>query len=149
MEVLSKGAPMQSLTRVNILGPLENPHEQHHEHRFFKGSSLYTKVDCLRELRRWLFSVQSRLREHTFTILLPTRTTRHSWAIQESMQQKPVLVYTNCLYMLSCKQPKDYADYADETIRRDYAKLRHNYALQARGYASNLIEPVPSYPVHT
>ena len=49
----------------------------------------------------------------------------------------------------SYTQHADYADYADETILRDYAKLRHNYALQARGYASNLIEPVPSYPLRT
>ena len=49
----------------------------------------------------------------------------------------------------SYTQHADYADYSDETILRDYAKLRHNYALQARAYASNLIEPVPSYPLQT
>ena len=66
------------------------------------------------------------------------------------MQHEPVLVYTNCLYMLlSYTQHTSYADYADETIVRDYAKPRRNYAVQARGYASNLIEPVPSYPLHT
>ena len=48
----------------------------------------------------------------------------------------------------SYTQHADCTDYADETILHDYAKLRHNYALQARGYASNLIELVPSYPLH-
>ena len=66
------------------------------------------------------------------------------------MQHEPLLLYTTCLYMLlSYTQHAEHADYADETILRDYAKLRGNYALQARGYASNLIEPAPSYPLHT
>ena len=38
----------------------------------------------------------------------------------------------------------NYADYADETIIGAYAKLRHNYALQARGYASTLAVSFPS-----
>ena len=49
----------------------------------------------------------------------------------------------------SYTQHADYADYGYETVLRDYAKLSHNYALQARDYASNLREPVPSYPLHT
>ena len=95
------------------------------------------------------FALQNRLREHTFDIVLPTRTTWHSWAIEESMQHGLLPLYTTCLYMLSSyTQHTDYADYADETSLRDYAKPRSYYALQARGYASNFIEPVPAYPLH-
>ena len=63
---------------------------------FFNVKVQNTKVDCLCELRGWLFSLQNRLREHKFTIVRPTRTMRHSWAIEQSMQRE---VYTTCLYM--------------------------------------------------
>ena len=81
---------------------------------FFQGLNLYTKIVCLRELRGFLFSLRNRLREHTLAILLPTQTTRHSWAIDNSMQHEPLLLtkHTN------------YADYADETMVGAYAKLR-------------------------
>ena len=50
---------------------------------------------------------------------------------------------TCCYYLIHNK----HTDYTDETSLRDYAKPRHGYAMQARGYASNLLEPVPSYPL--
>ena len=57
-----------------------------------------------------------------------------------------VLCSTN-LFLLT--KHTNYADCADETVIRAHAKLRHNYALQARGYASTLAEPLPSQPLRS
>ena len=82
-------------------------------------------VSVLLEFSFYVWKVFARLMLYGPTIVLPTRTTRHSWAIAESMQHEPLLAYTTCLYMLfSYTQNADYADSADETTLRDYTRLR-------------------------
>ena len=73
---------------------------------FFQGYNLCTKRVCLRELRGLLFSLQNRLRELTLAIALPTRTTRHSWAIDNSMQHEPLLAHKT--YQLRRLRGRDY-----------------------------------------
>ena len=116
----------------------------------FKVKVLILRLAAYTNYADGCFSLQNRLREQHFSIVLPRGTTRHSWAIEEPMQHEPSFAYTACLYMLlSYTQHTDYADCTDETILRDYAKSRQNFALQARGYASSLTQPVPSCPLHT
>ena len=97
--------PPSTLRRNMYVGPSSKPLQDSGETQMLGALpvcnlSIVFLIDCLRELRGWPFSLQNRLREHTLTIVLPTRTTRRSWAIAESMQHNlslyVVFLYTTC-----------------------------------------------------